>query len=409
MTTEKQEKIALFRYGIIFPLLDERLERGEKEKLLEGITTRSYEIPFSTRTVIARGTVLGWLRQYKKGKSVDALQPKIRKDNGSTRALTEIEAADLRKLRKEHPETPLTVLVRNAQRDGVIAARGKIPMSSVYRMFREWEETPETEKDRRRFEMESCNDLWMLDAMTGPLVTIESEGRAKTVRAKCFAFIDDRSRLITHAEFYQDETAESLLDCMWKAFNKRGLPRKIFTDNGSAMKDTRLAMGLAELEISLSYAKPYSPQGKAKLERFWRTLRMQFLSLLPTDGSITLFELNRRLAKYIDEYNNRYHSGIGMSPMERYASDVVAIRMAPMDLPSHFRRKAERKVTLARTISIDGHCFQVPLGYAGKKIEARFMSIDGMIELFYEGEKIGNAEPLDLIANGRAHRQEGER
>lgn len=171
MTTEKQEKIALFRYGIIFPLLDERLERGEKEKLLEGITARSYEIPFSARTVIARGTVLGWLRQYKKGKSVDALQPKIRKDNGSTRALTEIGAADLRKLRKEHPETPLTVLVRNAQRDGVIAARGKIPMSSVYRMFREWEETPETEKDRRRFEMESCNDLWMLDAMTGPLVT----------------------------------------------------------------------------------------------------------------------------------------------------------------------------------------------------------------------------------------------
>ena len=67
------------------------------------------------------------------------------------------------------------------------------------------------------------------------------------------------------------------MDCMWKAFSKRGLPRKIYTDNGSAMKDICLAMVLAELEVGLSFAKPYSPQGKAKLERFWRTIRMPFL------------------------------------------------------------------------------------------------------------------------------------
>jgi len=60
--------------------------------------------------------------------------------------------------------------------------------------------------------------------MTGPKVFITLEGKRKMVTSKLRAFIDDKSRLITYAQFYKDETAESLIDCAIKAFSSRGSP-----------------------------------------------------------------------------------------------------------------------------------------------------------------------------------------
>ena len=407
MTNQKKEHVALFRFGVIFPLLNEGLSPGERTRIIEEICAKSHKIPFSTRTKITRSTVYLWYSTYLKRRNIEDLQPKERNDSGIARAMTDEQAAELRKLRSSNPEIKLSTLVEIARDNGVFAPGEVIPMSAVYRMFSEWKHSTDYDKEMLRFEMESCNDCWMLDAMHGPKVLVGEGLNRKTATAKCFAFIDDKSRLIAHAQFYADETADSLLDCMWTAFNKRGLPRKVFTDNGQAMRDTRLALGLADLEVQLSFSQPYKPQGKAKIERFWRTLRMQFLPRIPSEP-ITLYELNKFLDAYIEEYNNRYHSGIGMSPMERYMGDIKAVRPAPQNLPSHFRTRVERTVSKCRTVSIDGVLFEVPMGYAGYKIELRYFSLDGIIEAYMDGKKIGVAERVNLVANSNAHRKGGD-
>ncbi len=405
MTQQKKEQIALFRFGVIFPLLREDLQRGEKQVIIEQICSKEYEIPFSTRTRITKPTLYSWLQSYSKTKSFESLMPKSRKDKGGYRSLDEETVSTLKNLKKNNPTAPLTTIVKMAAIEGDTKILEQNIMPSVYRVFKNWDNPTEKAEDLRRFEMESCNDCWMLDAMVGPMVSVIENGKQRKQRAHCFGFIDDKSRYITHAEFYLDEKCDSLLNCMWKAFNKCGLPRMIFTDNGSAMKDLRLRTGLADLEIHLSYARPYKGSSKAKIERFWRTVRMQFLPTIAQDGSITLRELNNKFNEYINMYNNRYHSGIECSPAERYYEDLKAVRPAPIELPKHFRKTLKRTVSLARTVSIEKQLYEVPMGYAQKEIIIRYMDLNDRIEAFYEGKSIGLLKPVNLNANANAHRQ----
>lgn len=407
MNSMKKEKVSLFRFGVIFPLLQDNLPRGRQEQLVEEICAKEYEIPFSTRTEICRGTLLGWYYKYlNSGRDIRSLEPGYRKDKGSSRSLDDETQGELISRHRAEPDVPLTTIVRDMEEKG----HAPINMDAVYRLINEWDSRnkDEVSRDMRRFEMESCNEMWSFDSLvlSSPKVTVERDGKQVQIKARCFAFIDDKSRLITHAQFYEGEKTEQLLDCMWKAMNKHGLPRRLLTDWGSAMRDARLQRGLAELEVQLIHCKPFSPQGKAKIERFWRTLRDQFVPFLPKEG-LTLYEINRRLDEYIRSYNNRYHSGIGMSPAERYFTEVKAVRPAPSNLPSHFRTSVVRKVSMARTVQIENRLLEVPVGYAGKKIELRYFSIDE-VEGFFEGESIGILHPVDLVANSLGHRYSPE-
>ena len=117
------------------------------------------------------------------------------------------------------------------------------------------------------------NDLWQSDCMHGPQVLHEGKMR----KTYLFALIDDHSRLIPHGQFYLAENLDNYLNCLWTALQKRGLPRKLYVDNGPSFRAHRLQLGCASLEIGLTFARPYRPQGKGKIERFFRTVRSQFL------------------------------------------------------------------------------------------------------------------------------------
>jgi hypothetical protein len=253
--------------------------------------------------------------------------------------------------------------------------------------------------------MEYVNQVWYLDAMVGPKVYVGQGRERKLATSKLFALLDDKSRLVTYARFYRDETSDSLLDCLWGGFNARGLPRQCHTDNGAAMRDERIKLGCAALEVNFTHARPYTPTGKAKIERFFSTVRMQFLPTLG-DEPLELYELNKRWVAYLEEYNDRHHSGIGMSPLQCYLSEVQAVRPAPPDLPRLFRKREIRTVSKARTVSLDSVLLEVPLGYSGRKIELRYNTTSD-VEAFYEGVGIGMLKPVDYQANSRAHRMQG--
>lgn len=405
MDNVKNEETTLFRFGVIFPLLGGTSGYGQKSKMIAELAAKEYEIPGSMRRILSKSTIYLWLVAYQE-RGLEGLCPQTRSDKGEFRKIsTETELA-LRQYKDQHPDWKLTTLVKIAAKEGVLLPSERIPMSVIYRVFKDYnkEKKARNSKDMRRFEMENCNDVWMLDAMVGPKVVVVEEGKQKTVTAILWALIEDKSRLITHGEFYRNQKAESLLACLWEALSKRGLPRKIFTDNGAAMKDNRLKLGCADLEISLSYAKIYTPTSKAKIERFFSTVRMQFLPLVE-GKTLTLRELNAAWFIWLKEYNTRYHSGIGTSPLDCYMDNIKAVRPAPADMSKYFRARLDRKVSAARTIQFNNKCYQVPLGYSNLTIEIRFFTPGGQIEAFYGGKSLGFIEEVDFIANGNAHRQ----
>ncbi|MEA4866544.1 MAG: DDE-type integrase/transposase/recombinase [Sphaerochaeta sp.] len=396
MALSKQEEKAMFRLSIIFPLLDERLERGERTRLVDGICGREYTIPHSKKRTLCASTVWTWYRDYSEKRTIDALAPSGRSDKGRNRKLSEDSRKQLLALRDRHPRMTVVQLARKAERQGVFAPSEQICMSAIYRLFQhERNGVDPRQEDRRRFSTSTINDCWQADCLHGPKV-FDNSGRLVT--SKLFLIIDDFSRLFPYGRFYGSETADSFLDCLWEAFRRRGLPRRVYTDNGSSFRDDRLKLGCMALEVKLSFTAPYSAASKGKIERANRTVRMQFLSELPTEP-LTLVELNIRWDRYMDRYNHQGHTALeGKSPLEIYLSQLKAVRQAPENLPLYFRKKVTRLVSKARTVSLENVLLQVPLGYAGKKIEIRYFDTDSA-EGFFDGKSIGRLPKVDLFAN----------
>src|SRR5438309_10474324 len=91
---------------------------------------------------------------------------------------------------------------------------------------------------------------------------------------------------------------------------RRGIPLRLYVDNGSAFRSHHLALVCARLGMTLIHARPCQPQGKGKQERFFRTVRMQLLPTLGEDDFTNLDALNRRLWAWIEgEYHRRPQRG----------------------------------------------------------------------------------------------------
>lgn len=262
MDREKKEKIAVFRFGVIFPLVERDLHHywGEKERILRDLAAKEWEIPYSKRSYISRATILNWLRRYEQGgRKIEALFPCDRGDRGRVRSLDDESLEALVRLRTAHPRLSTPRLMEKARAEGLLSGDATVSMATVYRLMKRYKLKREKKAtDMRKFEVQMSNDLWQSDCMHGPKVLHQGKLR----KSYLFALIDDHSRLIPHGRFYLAESLENYLDCLWMAMKKRGVPRKLYVDNGPSFRSHRLQLGCAALEIGLSYARPYRPQGK---------------------------------------------------------------------------------------------------------------------------------------------------
>jgi putative transposase len=260
MAISKQEEKALFRFNVIFPLLDSSLPNGVRAGMVREIAGKEYKIPYSKKRTISPATVWNWYYAYIKEGTIDSLAPSSRADKGVRRSLSPETQKELLKRRKENPHIPIKYLVEIAEEEGIFTSKDTMSMGAIYQLFsREKKGYDITQNDKRSYRAPSINDMWQSDAMHGPTVILQS---GKKVTAKLFCCIDNKSRLICYAKWYPTETTESFLDCLWNAFKLRGLPRVVYTDNGSCFRDNRLKLGCASLGIKLSYARPYRPEGK---------------------------------------------------------------------------------------------------------------------------------------------------
>lgn len=401
MTEEQKKEVAAFRFGVIHELVNRTdLSHGEQERLIRDKCARRWSIPFSDRTRIGRTTILRWIRLYKVGNGrIESLFTSGRSDRGTSRSLDEETILSLIGLRRELPRSTIPALISKMQE---INPEVRLSPSSVYRLLKREGLGKPTEgkaEDRRKFEAELANEIWQSDVMYGPAVRVGD----KTRKTYLIAFLDDHSRLVTHGEFYLSEGLDSYVDAFESALLKRGLPRKLYTDNGSAMRSHHLEHVCASLGIALIHARPYRPQGKGKIERFFRSVREGFLTGFRGES---LDDLNEAFDLWLrDIYHQRRHGSTGQAPFERFTSKMECLRTAPANLTDHFRKVARRRVARDRTIVLNGKVFEAPVSLVGKQVELLYHERDeGRVEVRSNGESFGFVPAVDIHVNCRVQR-----
>jgi transposase InsO family protein len=398
---KKKEKVALFRFGIIAPLVGlKNIPRGEKENFARDIISQQWDIPFSERSYISRSTIFSWLKRYEEsGGKLESLYPIQRRDRGNSRTLTEETELTLLNLKKELKGASLPVILRVGRERKILPADFKVSGPTIYRLFKHHglDKAEHPKKDLRRFEAEFSNDLWQSDCMHGPKVVLEG----KLKKSFLFSFLDDHSRLITHSQFYLQENLQNFLNCLNQALSKRGLPRKLYVDNGPCFRSHHLAYTTASLGIALIHCKPYRPEGKGKIERWHKTLRMQFLPTL--SAHITLEDLNERLTEWVNkQYHLTSHSSTKETPLSRYQNHLKLIKPAPKNLNDYFRNRLIRKVDKDRTISALGRVYEAPISLVGKKITLLYHHSDpDKMEVSFDNKSYGFLTRLNPHINSK--------
>ena len=399
----KAEKIALFRYGLVAPLVLEVLPRGELTRRAEEIAARLYDIPFSTRRAVAPDTLLHWAQRYRRG-GFDALLPQTRRDRGQSRVISPPLAALIERLKRENPHRTATTLLQEL----VLSTGADSPPISYPTLCRFLKQHGLTERQllapppRKKFEAEFSNQIWQSDMLFGPHLAYPAGGKWRT---HLYAILDDASRIIPHAQFYFEGGLESMLDCLRQGVAARGLPATLYVDNGDAYRSHQLARIAASLGILITHTPPYQPQGRGKIERFFRTVRELFLANLAPQGSLSLEELNDRLWTWIDQaYHRAEHDSLGTTPLLRWQRDIERVRQLPpsTDLHRLFFYRVDRLVRRDSTFRLYGQFYEAPSYLVGEKIEVRFDPLNRtQVEIYFQGQPQSLARPVDAVLNAK--------
>lgn len=405
MDQEQREEIARFRFGVISDLVGAvRLEPGEAAGIIRQKSEQRYNIPHSDRTRISGPTIRRWILRYEAGgRKLSTLYPANRADQGKSRRVDDETVAALTRLKKQKPTVPVIRIMQEMEEKSLISPGITLCQSTAYRILKGHGLTRGTASakiDRRRFEAEYPNDIWQSDVMHGPAV--ESDGKMR--KTYLIAVLDDHSRLLPHAEFYLSERLESWLDAFRQALLGRGLPRKLYVDNGAAFRTKHLERICASLGIALVHTPPYTPQGRGKIERFFRTVRTRFL---PYFTGNSLEDLNIALDLWVrEEYHQRTHSSTGETPFVRFARHLEIVRTAPADLEDHFRKEARRRVAKDRTISLDGRIYEAPTRLIGEYVHLLYYeNRPERIEIFHRNTSQGFLVQVDLRVNCKVKRK----
>ena len=399
------DPVALFRLSVLGPLVSrERLGRGELQQIIRELALREYAIPGSRRRLVGEKTIEAWYYAWRK-KGIDGLAPKPRADAGASKIPPELQSA-LLAAKRDNPRRSIRQLRQLMESSGQ-AAQGDLSRSAIHRLLQQhglsrMPGSATLPEERRSFVAEQAGSIWYGDVMHGPAVS--AGGRRRKVYL--VSLIDDASRLVAHSAFCLGETALDIEGVLKQAVLKRGLPRKLVVDNGSAYRAHTLQGICARLGIHLIYCRPYAPEGKGKLERWHRTFRDQFLSELDAGRVDGLDGLNARLWAWVEQvYHRTPHGGLdGQTPLARYQRDLPKIRalgQRAAQLDAIFHHRISRFVRKDGTVSYQGNRFEVPYELAGKTIR---LVVDPHAETVVgieddQGNSLGTATPLDAEAN----------
>jgi transposase InsO family protein len=347
-----------------------------------------------------------WLSDYRK-RGFEELKPKARADKGHTRALSPEEQDIVLDLRRKNMHLSAASFYELCVKRGVFEPQN-VSYNSLNRLLgnnKLLRMSKEPGVQRKRFAYDTVNTLWQGDMSVGPYLTIGS----RKCRTFLFAFLDDCSRLIPYAQFFFNENFEPMKTALKEAMLRRGQPRMLYVDNGKIYTTNTLHLACAKLGISLIHTKPYDPEAKGKIERFFGTVRRCFYPLLVNDPVGSLEELNKRFREWLDsDYHRKVHTSLNATPLDTYMAQIDQVKHIadPAALDLIFWHRMTRKVRGDGTITIQGKLFQVPLRYVGMRIEVRFDSYPPKKVQVFEGDvSICPAEAVKLHDNAHVRRE----
>lgn len=351
-------------------------------------------------------TISTWLYRHRKN-VVTTLENKTRSDKDATRKVQVNQLAEaihevLPSLAHNKVSViPKSVLYRVLLQRSLFA-RSQLAPTTFYRMVRTHHllDDKAVQKQRLSFAMQFANQLWQADTLYGPAIR-QADGQWR--KTFLIAFIDDASRVITHAEFFYRDNRENMVLAFRSALYKRGKPERLYFDNGSNYSAREILQACVRLDIHLSHAPIRDGAAKGKIERFFRGFRDRFLTLHPAFASLE--ELNRLTHEWVEgEYNAKFHSAVGMAPIDRFNLDRNRVKFLTDDAFSAevFFIEEDRKVSKTNVFSINSQRYECPVDLREKTIQVRYdrMRRDRVV-VYFAGQRMGCATVLDLYANAR--------
>lgn len=395
---DKNKTIGIFRYGLIAPAL--HMSRTERRKYFSELSEKEFEVPYCGIKKYKPATFKNWLNKYRNG-GLGNLMPQTRADAGISKKIKDTVVGIIKQIIEDFPYLSISGIYRMLIRQGHI--RNSEFSENTLRYFIDKNKLKDSEqniKQRKKFEKENVNELWTCDFMVGPRLSIGN----KKMQVFLCGIIDDHSRMIVGSAWYFKQNCISLALTLKKAIGIYGICDTLFVDNGKVFETNYLHLICARLGIALVHSKPFDPASRAKIERWFRTVREKFLSCLAIPSIKDIEELNRLFEKWLDEeYHKQIHSGIEEKPIDRYVANAskIKIRTATThELDTFFLNTITRKVKNDSTVSIGKTIYEVPVEFIGKKIELRFpIDKPDKITIYENDKSVCLIRKVNLVLN----------
>lgn len=413
---DRAEEVAVFRSQVIGTLVCQALVRGELRAELRRLSTMSFRPPGAQRTrTFSVPTLERWLYAWRAG-GLEALRPVKRSDAGHAQALTEAQRALLLDIRREYAGASAELILSTLVSDGRLD-EGAVSPATVRRLFAEHDLPRITAREaargkghgkgkraRLRWQMAEPNMLWHGDVChAAPLVL--AGGGCRPVRVH--ALLDDASRYVVAIAAYHTEREVDLIDMLVPALRRHGRPDSLYLDNGSTYSGKLLATACPRLGMALLHARPYDPEARGRMERFWRTLREGALDFM--GGCTSLHDINVRLWAFVDRhYHSAPHAGLmGKSPASAFAARQRAdVRLTEEQLATALTMRSRRNVARDSTLSIGGQIYETDAGFlAGKTVTVARCHLGQQAPWIEHEERRFALRPVDVIANAHRRRE----
>lgn len=404
MNEERRNKVALFRYGVLAPLIQRQNNDKSNNEFFLNASKKSYEFIDGNMITVHQSTIRRWHGRYVNF-GFDGLKPGSRSDDGVSRKLDKDIKEYIVYYLKEYPRLPATQIYEKLIENGVIG-KDEISLSTITRFVSSYKKANNQKPiiERRRYEREHINEVWCGDTSYGPYINIDGDKR----RVYIIALIDDASRMITGIDVFFEDNFINLMKVIKSAISKYGKPKVFNFDNGRNYRSNQMALLSARIGCGINYCHIHSPVEKAKIERWFRTLKDQWMSLIKSNDYHSLDELRLSLLNYVSDYNFRVHSSLdGKSPHDRFfeESDLI-IRMNDEEIERNFLLEVERKVSPDSVVVIDEKEYEVDYHYQNQTILLRYSPDLSKIYVVDRSDKtLKEIHLLDKKANSKIKRE----
>jgi len=398
------ESIGLLRHQIISPVLMETTTA--QMEYFRQMSQKEFDVPGRGARRFSPTVMKSWLHKYRKN-GFSGIVPRTRSDAGKFRKLPTELRARIKELRQQHLDRSCVKFYDLCLQQGVLGSN-PICIETLRRILKTEKLYKTREiKARKKFERGSFGELWTVDFMHGPLVFESADGK-KRRKAILLAIIDDHSRMITGACFGFLENTRLIEQVFKDAIVAYGLPDRLYCDNGPSFSSQYLSRVCAHLGVGLVHSKPYDSPSRGKIERFFRTVRENFLADHQSDSSLDLKALNAAFDTWVrDKYHHAHHHGIEARPVDRYQISIRSFprrRVTEETLDEHFLVTVERTVNKDCTLSLSSIFYEVPAKDIGKRVEVKYSQDNpGDVFLYDDGVRVSRIQPVDTFYNGSQH------